>query len=94
MWFLGCPFLPWVVRILTFQRESFDGDLILSKKPFLPYIIEEAFSTTKWVELVGKKEFAAAALDPEHETFVVYVVSLESPSSTQKVMSILLVKHR
>ena len=34
--------------------------------------------TTRRVELVGKKEFAAAALDPEHETYVVHVASLSS----------------
>ena len=34
--------------------------------------------TTRRVELVGKKEFAAATLDPEHETYVVYVASLSS----------------
>ena len=39
---------------------------------------EEALPTTRRVELVGKKEFAAAALDPEHETFVVHVASLSS----------------
>ena len=39
---------------------------------------QEALPTTKRVELVGKKEFAAAALDPERETFVVYVASLTS----------------
>ena len=27
------------------------------------------------VKLVGKKEFAAAALDPEHETYVVHIGS-------------------
>ena len=35
-------------------------------------------STTRRIELVGKKEFAAAALDPEHETYVVYIASLSS----------------
>ena len=34
--------------------------------------------TTKRVELVGKKEFVAAALDPEHKTYVVYIASLSS----------------
>ena len=34
--------------------------------------------TTGRVELVGKKEFAAAALEPEYETYVVHVVSLSS----------------
>ena len=33
-------------------------------------------STTRRIELVGKKEFAAAALNPEHEAYVVYVMSL------------------
>ena len=29
-----------------------------------------------WVELIRKKEFAATALDLEHEAFVVYVATL------------------
>ena len=33
---------------------------------------------TKHVKLVGRKEFAAAALNPEHETYVVYIASLRS----------------
>ena len=40
------------------------------------YSTEEALPTTRCVELVGKKEFAAAALDPEHKTYVVYVGSV------------------
>ena len=42
------------------------------------YTTKEILRTTRCVELVGKKEFAAAALDPEHETFVVYVTFLSS----------------
>ena len=38
----------------------------------------EALPTTRYVELMGKKEFATAALDPKHETFVVHVASLSS----------------
>ena len=45
------------------------------------YIIEKAFSTTKRAKLVEKKEFAAVAFDPEYETFIVYIASLESPSN-------------
>ena len=48
------------------------------------YITEEALPTTRCVDLVGKKEFAAAVLDPEHKTYVVYiglVSSNTSPSS-------------
>ena len=32
--------------------------------------------TIRQVELIGKKKFAAAALDPEHEAFVVYIAAL------------------
>ncbi len=40
------------------------------------YITGEVLSTTRRVELIGKKEFAAAALNPEHEAFVVHVAAL------------------
>ena len=42
------------------------------------YIIKEVLPTTRCVKLVSKKEFVAAALDPEHETYVVHVASLSS----------------
>ena len=45
------------------------------------YTTEEALPTTRHVTLVGKKEFAAAAFDPESETFVVHVASLSSDAS-------------
>ena len=45
------------------------------------YTTQEALPTTRRVELVGKKEFAAAELDPEHETYVVYVGSVSSVAS-------------
>ena len=38
--------------------------------------------TTRRVELVGKKEFAAIALNPELETYVVHVASLSSTPLT------------
>ena len=43
-----------------------------------------SFPTTKRVELVGKKECAAAALDLEHKIFVVHETSLDSPINDQK----------
>ena len=42
------------------------------------YIIEEALPTIKRIQLVDPKEFAAIALNPEHETFIVHVASLSS----------------
>ena len=49
------------------------------------YTGEEALLTTRRVELVGKKEFTAIALDLESETFILHVASLSSnalPSSS------------
>ena len=45
------------------------------------YTTQEALSTTRRVELVGKKEFAAAELDPKYETYVVYVGSVSFVAS-------------
>ena len=42
---------------------------------------EEDLPTTRRVELMGKKEFAAAALDPEHKTYIVHVGSVSSDAS-------------
>ena len=48
------------------------------------YSTKKALLTIKRIELVGKKEFRAAALDSKHETYVVHVGSVSSnilPSS-------------
>ena len=42
------------------------------------YTIEEATLTTRCIDLVGNKEFVAAALDLKHETYLVHVASLNS----------------
>ena len=69
---LGMPFLT-----LSNADVDFSGrDL-----RWRTYSTEEALPTTRRVELVGKKEFAAAALDPEHETYVVHVGSVRSDAS-------------
>ena len=44
------------------------------------YITKEALPTIKCIELMGKKEFVAVALDPEYEIYIVYVASLSSTS--------------
>ena len=66
---LGMPFLT-----LSGADVDFSGRELRWKT----YTVEEALPTTRRVKLVGKKEFAAAALDPEHETYVVHVASLHS----------------
>ncbi len=40
------------------------------------YTTRDILPTTRQVELIGKKEFAAVVLDPEHKTFVVHVAVL------------------
>ena len=69
---LGMPFLT-----LSGADVDFSGRELRWKT----YTVEEALPTTRRVELVGKKEFAAAALDPEHETYVVHVGSVRSNAS-------------
>ena len=49
--------------------------------------------TTKRVELVGKKDFAATIFDPEYETYVVYVASLSSTPLIVSLESTLLDVH-
>ncbi len=44
------------------------------------YIIGNVLSTTRWLELIGKKEFAVAILDPEYEAFVVHIAALSIDS--------------
>ena len=66
---LGMPFLT---------LSGADVDFLDRELRWRTYTTQEALPTTRRVELVGKKEFAAAALDPEHETFVVHVAFLSS----------------
>ena len=73
---LGMPFLT-----LSGADVDFSGQELRWRT----YTTEEALPTTRRVKLVGKKEFAAAALDPEYETYVVHVGSISfntSPSSS------------
>ena len=47
------------------------------------YITGDVLLTTKQVELIEKKKFAAAALDLKHKTFVVYVAALSVNSGEE-----------
>ena len=49
------------------------------------YTTQEAFPTIRCVKLIGKKEFIAIVLNPKHETFVVYVMSLSSAISLSSI---------
>ena len=57
------------------------------------YTTKEVLPTTRHIELVGKKQFAVAALDPRHETFVVHVASLSSTPLNRPQISGLIVEE-
>ncbi len=61
---LGMPFLTISNADVDFQARDLQ---------WRSYTIGDVFPTIKRVELIRKKEFAAAALDPKHEAFVVHV---------------------
>ena len=73
---LGMPFLT---------LSNADVDFLGRELRWRTYITKEALPTTRHIELVGKKEFKAAALDPKHKTYIVHVGSVSSdalPSSS------------
>ena len=84
--FLVANVSPEVVFGMFFLTLSnADIDFLDRELRWRTYTTEKTLPTTRRVELVGKKEFAAAALDPEHETYVVHVGSVNSnalPSSS------------
>ena len=51
-------------------------DFLGQKLRWRTYTIEKALLTTRRVELVRKEKFVAAALDPEHETYIIHIASL------------------
>ena len=63
---LGMPFLT---------LSGADVDFLGRELRWRTYTTKEVLPTTRRIELVGKKEFAAAALDSEHETYIVHVAS-------------------
>ena len=63
------------------------ADIDFPKREFWwrSYTIEKAFLTTKQVELIRKKEFAAAALDLGHETFVIHIAFFDIHSQESNI---------
>ena len=68
------PKVVFGILFLTFR--GIDVDFLGRELRWRTYTTKEALPTTKCVELVGKKEFAGAALDQEQATYVVHVTSL------------------
>ena len=72
--FLVANVSPEVVLGMAFLiLRGADVDFLGRVLRWRTYTIKKALPTTRRIKLVGKKEFAAAALDLEHETYVVYV---------------------
>ncbi len=71
---LGMPFLTMSNANVDFQAQDLQCRF---------YIIRNILPTTRQVELIGKKEFPAAALNPEHETFVVHIAALSVDSGDE-----------
>ena len=70
----GMPFLTISNADVDFQARNLR---------WRSYITKDVLPTTRQVELIRKKEFAAAALDPEYEALVVYVAALSVDSSDE-----------
>ena len=70
-----------VFGMLFLTLSGANVDFLERELRWKPYTTKEALPTTRRIELMGKKEFAAAALDPEYETYVVYVESVSSDTS-------------
>ncbi len=71
---LGMPFLTMSNADVNFQARDLQ---------WRSYITGEVLPTTRQVELIGKKEFAAVALDPEYEAFIVHVAALSVDLSNE-----------
>ena len=88
---LGMPFLTLSVADVDFFGQELRWRTYITKKTLL---------TTRRVELVGKKEFATAELDPEYEAYVVhigsvnFVVSLSSSPLNEFVVAELDPEHK
>ena len=70
-----------VLGMLFLTLNGVDIDFLGREFCWKTYTTKEALPTIRRVELVGKKEFAAATLDVESEIFIVYVASLSSDAS-------------
>ncbi len=72
-----------VLEMLFLTMRNADVDFQARDLQWRSYTIEEVLPTTRRVELIGKKEFVAAALDPEHDAFVVHVAALSIDSGDE-----------
>ena len=65
-----------VLSMPFFSLSNTNVQFIEKELTWTFYTTAKALPTTKWVELINKKEFAKVALDKKSETFVIYIASL------------------
>ena len=67
-----------VFGMLFFTLSSANVDFLDRKLCWKTYITQKTLLIIICIKVVGKKKFAVVALDPEYETFVVYIAFLSS----------------
>ena len=73
-----------VLGILFLIFNNADIQFAEKELTWRSYTAVEALPTTKWVELINRKEFPKGALDKESETFVIHVAALKAlPESAE-----------
>ncbi len=70
-----------VLGMLFLVLSNADFQFGAEKLTWRSYTATETLSTTSWVELIDKKEFAKAVLDVNSKTFVVHIAALEVPTA-------------
>ena len=65
-----------VFGMIFLTMSNADIDFQARNLQWRSYIIGDVLLTTRRVELIQKKEFALAALDPKHEAFIVHIAAL------------------
>ncbi len=72
-----------VLRMPFLTMNNADVDFQVRDLQWRFYTTGDVLPITRQVELIGKKEFAATAFDPEHEVFVIHVATLSIDSSDE-----------
>ena len=67
-----------VFEMFFLTLSGADVDFLGQKLWWRTYTIQKALSTTKYIKLIKKKEFAFVVLDLKYETFIIYILLLNS----------------
>lgn len=65
-----------VLRMHFLIISNADVDFEVWNLQWRSYTIRDVFPTTRQVELIRKKEYAAAIVDPEHKVFEIHITAL------------------